>query len=372
MRCNNCGKKVQEGEFICPQCGNYIIEEWTEESPKNIEEKQELKEEKKPKVKQREKVEIEEFRVKDASGTKKNEFFYENEDLLEAYIGEDYKLIKKSPFNFWAFLFNWVYLLYRKLYITGIIGLIITWLLIILLRNYKYLLVYAGIVSIVLGFTFSKYYISIAKKRVEKIKAQEESEEEGIDKFTLAGICKERGGVNVPKALIIYLGFLVITFLCLFPISINMHHNEKFWKENSENLANCSSLVKTAYNNVLTDNEIGTVEEALCRVIKKNSKEYEIYVKTKKNSQTIYSCYATEKGYIFLKNRTTNLDVLLLEKSNGTLTEDQAQLLQELENIQKDYQTYYQKSQEEDKLILKKKNKEEKLNYIFTKEEIIR
>ena len=71
--------------------------------------------------------EYEEFNLKaDSSGTKDTEFYYENEDLLEAFIGEDYKSIKKIPFNLFAFLLNWGYVLYRKLYITGVIGLIVT------------------------------------------------------------------------------------------------------------------------------------------------------------------------------------------------------------------------------------------------------
>ncbi len=370
MRCNNCGKKVRDDELICPECGSYITgEEWKEEKTTNISPLPEKKEEKKQE--KREKVEIEEFRIKDASGTKKNQFYYENEDLLEAYIGEDYKLIKKSPFNIWAFLFNWVYLLYRKLYITGIAGLVISWIFILIFRNYKAILIYIGIVSLLLGIFFSKYYIWVSKQKVEKIKAQEE-ENGDSDKFTIANTCKENGGVNTTKALIIYLAFLLLIFISLFPISFNTSHNTKFWQENSENLANCTSVAKSAYANILVEDGLGTVEEAVCKVNKSTTKEYEVYLKTVKDNKVIYSYYVTDKGYISLKKRTTFLEELREERKAGTLSEEDQKLLAELEMIEKNYKNYYARALEEEEAIKKKKNKEEKLNYILTKEEIIR
>jgi len=374
MRCNNCGKKVKDDEIICPDCGNYIVQEdeWSEgRRPKIQHAEENPKEYYEAAKKEKPNEKVKEIRIKDASGTRKNQFFYENEDLLEAYIGEDYKLIKKSPFNIWAFLFNWIYFLYRKLYITGIIGLAISYFFIIYFRNYKYILIYVGVVSLLLSLIFSKYYIFVAKKRVEKIKKYAEECAED-DKFAIARICKKKGGVNVLRALLIYLVFLIVLFLSLFPISINKSHNSKFWEENSENLANCTAILRVAYENVLSEKNLGSAEEAICKVLKKSPKEYEIYIKTKYNANTYYSYYATEDGYISLKNRTVEMEDLELKRINGTITEVEESLLAELETIQKNYQEFYETSKEEDKLILKKKNKEEKLNYIFTKEEIIR
>jgi len=50
-----------------------------------------------------------------------------------------------------------MYILYRKMYIIGIIGIILT--AIIIKINPKYLLVYLGISMIFLGLIFNKLYI---------------------------------------------------------------------------------------------------------------------------------------------------------------------------------------------------------------------
>ena len=121
---------MRKEERFCESCGYYNGEKdnsgWDDNYDDHnlfddyeVEEKEEGNEE------------FEEFNLKDSSGTKKNEFSYENEDLLEAFIGEDYKPIKKIPFNIFAFLLNWSYLLYRKLYITGILGLVVTGIIIL-------------------------------------------------------------------------------------------------------------------------------------------------------------------------------------------------------------------------------------------------
>lgn len=368
MRCRSCGKKLKKDEYICPDCGTYnTIDDELEETSSSTIQRVESKPKKQEKVIKE--VQEKNFQIEDSSGTGKNQFYYKYEDLLEAYIGEDYKLIKKSPFNIWAFLFNWVYLLYRKLYITGIIGLIFSWIVVVFFQ--KYILIYIVAVSIILGFSFSKYYIFIAKKRVERIQ-DKEYEETNDDKFLIVNTCREKGGVNVVRALIIYFIFLILIFLCLVPISINTSHNTKFWNENAENLANCTTIVKSAYNNIQKEQALGAIEEAVCKVIKQSKKEYEVYIKTSTNNQEIYSYYITDGGNLFLQYQTTQLEALRIQKEKGTISLENEQLLSELEVIPTRYQKIYDQSLKDDQLIKRKKNKEEKLNFIFEKEEIIR
>ena len=397
MKCVKCGKKLKSNEKFCTYCGYYndeseeknwdnseeveedlIEENWydddtdiedeeveieeTKKEKKKKEKKQkpEKKKEKKPK-KEDKIVEIEE--VKEIKIKEDNEVYDQNERYIEAYIGEDYKLIKKSPFNIWAFLLNWMYVLYRKLYITGIIGLIIT--AVVAFFFTKYFLIYLIVVLLILGFGFNPYYIFIVKRKVNKIL----NDYEGTDSFSLENMCKEFGGVDTFVALIIYLLFLVTIVLSIIRPMINTNHNTKFWKENSENKANCTSMVKLIYKEEKTNYD--KITEALCK-INKNSKIYEFYLKTKKNNKVYYVYYETENDYLVFKYNTEYLDSLSKREKENKLTDAEKQTLREIRTLKTNYDSIRKKSLDEDKQIEKKTNKEEKLNYIFEYEELIR
>ncbi len=428
MKCTKCGKRVKSSEKFCTYCGNYVGEtndttswevgadlleeerilsdedelekenekfqkiELTEEEASKINtpvlietvEEDKAKEESKEKhhaVKRESKLEDdllndkdlndkefepEKISIKDSSGTKKTEYSYKNEDLLEAYIGEDYKIIKKMPINIWAFLLNWMYLLYRKLYITGVVGLVISWIVIKFFRPFIWY--YVAGVMILLGFAFNKYYIFISKRKVERIISKAEDD----DRFSLANTCKKKGGVNVPNALLIYFSFLVIVFFTFVTITINKSHNTKFYEENSTNQATCRRLIKTAYNNVESENKVGKASDATCKVMKKQQeKEFEIYIKTEKDNKFYYSFYATENGYIKFMNNTLELADLQIKRTNGYISAEEDKKLTELKTTEMNYQDTYNKAKEEDQLIEKKKDKEPKTSFIFTEEEII-
>ena len=401
MKCPNCGNKAGRKDIFCEVCGTYLKDQdrddWndeldldldTEEKEEAIEmdeeiiedkedsedfvdlkekkvEKKEEKEDKKDKKESKKKEKV--FSVKDSSGTGKK-FSYENEDLLEAYIGEDYKLIKKSFFNIWAFLFNWLYVLYRKLYVTGIIGLVISWVVIAFFKNWKYILIYLLIVSILLALLFSPYYIFISKRKVEKLKSQNEGE----DSFTLSGICKEKGGVKVLPALLFYSVFLILVFFTITSLRFTLTFRTKYWEENRDNLANCTSLVKVVYRNISENHEVGDVNEAVCKIITADTKEYEVYVKTKKEKEIIYSYYKTQNGYIARRGDTVLLNELIERQKKVILTEDEKQKLMELQSMEINYQKYHDQAEKEDLLIKQRKDKKEKLSYVLNKEEIIR
>ena len=385
MKCIKCGKRLKNNEKFCTYCGYYndeseaknwddtneeedlLEENWYDEDEikdddetiiEPVKKKKKKKEKKVKEPKEKPKKEIKEIKIKED-----NEVYDQNERYIEAYIGEDYKLIKKSPFNIWAFLLNWMYFLYRKLYITGIIGLVITALVAFFLT--KYFLIYMIITLLIIGFGFNFYYVFIIKRRVNKILV----DYEGSDSFSLEKMCKEFGGVNIMFALIIYFIFLVIIILSIVKPSFNTSHNAKFWKENSENEANCSSLVRLTYQDEKT--RYDKVEEAVCKV-NKNSKNYEIYLKTIKNKKTVYVYYETKDSYIVYKNNTEYLDLLNKKKKEKTITTEEQKLLSDIKMIISNYKSIRSKSIEEDKLIKNKTNREEKLNYIIDYQEIIR
>ena len=391
MKCIKCGKRLKKNEKFCTYCGYYndteekanwntdneeedlLEENWYDddfkseedevviESPKKEKKKKEIKE--KPVKEEKQQKVKKEKEITEVKFKEDNEIYDENERYLEAYIGEDYRLIKKSPFNIYAFILNWMYFLYRKLYITGIIGLIIT--AIVAFFFTKYFLIYLIITLIVLGIGFNPYYIFISKRKVNKIL----NDYEGSDSFSLENTCAELGGVNVVFALIIYLIFLIIIIVSIVKVNINTDHNTNYWKENSENKANCGSLTRLAYRE--EKNNYNKIEEALCKV-NKNSGNYEIYLKAIKNKKTIYIYYETENDYIVYKNNTGLLDSLKKKQKDKTIDKEEEKILNDMDTIISNYKIINNKSKEEDKQIKNKTNREEKLNYIFAYEELIR
>lgn len=379
MKCKKCGKKLKNKELFCTICGYYNGEldngaTLVQGDLQNDELGVSLGEN----ANAYDGESVEGIQIDFASNDthvdasnntnalEDSSFYYENEAFLEAYIGEDYAQIKKWPFNIWAFILNWIYLLYRKLYVTGIVGLLMSLLFIVFVR--RYLIVFFIVTMIALGFLFNYYYVFVAKKKVERIIKRME----GTDNFTLMNIMKEEGGVNVPLALAIYAAFLLVLFFCLVNFKFNSNHNTKYWKENSENRANCSYLIKLAYIDIQKQGSIGKAESAVCRVISGTTKEHEIYIKALYENRSIYVFYATENKKIIYKDNTSSLMDLELLQANTALTPEQSQKMASLKEIENNYQNVYIKAKKEDELIQKRKNTQEKMNYIFDEEEIIR
>ena len=349
MRCKKCGKRIKRGELFCTVCGYYNGEVENNDWDTNFQE-----------------VTTDEFKeTKKEEKPKQEDFSYEHEDLLEAYIGEDYKIIKKWPFNVYAFFLNFIYLLYRKLYITGTIGLIIT--AIVITKFSGILIPYIIIMMLLLGFGFNYYYVFICKKKIEEIMR----DYDGSDKFSLLNICEEKGGVNILFALLIYLAFILIVFFSFARININ-RENTKFWQENSENQATCISLVKISYGELETYKIPGTAKEGVCKISKDNFTEYEVYIKTEKNGKEYYSYFQTEGEGLLYKDNTSRITFLEKKRQKDTITNDEQSELNSLKQMKANYEDIKSQSKTEDNLIKTKKNKSEKLNYVFTQEEIIR
>ena len=351
MKCKNCGKRIKKQELFCHSCGYYNGDStnvsWDNEADLFAEDK---KEEQEPTEKNEE----------------SEEFAYENEDLLEAFIGDDYKAIKNSKFNIWAFLLSWVYFIYRKLLIIGSVGLLIAGLIIVFIRSL--LIVYLIISMIACGFAFNPIYINIAKKKIEKMINDNPDE----DRYTLSNLAMEKGGESIIYALVFYAIFLIIIFFALVPFNINKNHNTNYWKENSENQANCISLIKTAYNTIEEEADLGDITEAACKVEKTTEKNYEVYLKTVKDDNTIYSYYKTENKYLRFINNTERYIELEKSNANGTITEADKELYNIIKSIESNYQDIFNQSKKEVQLIADKENTSERTNYIFTREEIIR
>ena len=141
-----------------------------------------------------------------------------DDDLLRAFIGNNYEKITTRPFNIAAFFFNSLYMCYRKMFGYGIL----TFLVFLVIYNVGNAIAPAlsFILSvglwIVIGLYANKLYLSYAKKKIAIIKATypQKSNEE------LKSICAAKGGTSVGK---IFLGLLAqfgIALVVLFIMAL--------------------------------------------------------------------------------------------------------------------------------------------------------
>lgn len=388
MQCKKCGHKLKRNETFCTVCGYYndedidldeneviesVIDDYEEEDSKedNLNLDNEDTSDEDYSVDDDEPLGNDEYEPYDDFDDKKEkedtvDYYYTNEDCLEAYIGEDYNVIKKKFFNIYAFLLSWAYVLYRKLYITGILGLLLA--LLCLLKSKVLLIIYLVVSMVIWGFLFNKYYIFVAKKRIERYIAKSDD----TDRYKMVNICAKRGGVSILKALLIYLIFLGGIVYLFTSNKVMKTSKQYFWKENTANKANCLSLVRAAYKNK-EELKMGEALEGACSIqIKKGKKQFDVYLKTEYENVMIYTYFTTEGDYIVYKNNTKSMNELMAKKANKTITEEETKLLKEKQIIESTYKEIYDKSIQEDQLIDKKQNKEQKLNYIYSDEEITR
>lgn len=123
---------------------------------------------------------------------------YNDEDLLKAFIGNNYEKITRSPFNLAGFFFTSLYMFYRKMFLYGLLAFLINLVILCLANNY--LVTYAF--NVVVGLFINKIYLSYAKKKIATIKSKNNLK--SVDE--LKSICSSKGGTSVPR---IFLGLAV-------------------------------------------------------------------------------------------------------------------------------------------------------------------
>ena len=167
-----------------------------------------------------------------------------DDELLKAFIGNNYNKITTRRFNIPGFFFTSFYMFYRKMFLYGILVFIVDLIIINLIKNS---LIMSILIGIVVGLFVNKLYLYYAKKKINKIKL--ENSQKSIDE--LKNICTIKGGTSVGK---IFLGFLteigialVITifmFIIGFGSFVGSFFNSDFWNMASEKhkINNPSSL----------------------------------------------------------------------------------------------------------------------------------
>lgn len=140
----------------------------------------------------------------------------EDDELLRAFIGNNYDKITTRPFNIAGFFFTTFYMFYRKMFGYALLVFLLHLVVLNVINNFIVIIAFNVVVGLVVGLLVNKIYLSYAKKKIAIIKVsnQQKSTEE------LKSICVSKGGTSVGK---IFLGFITelgIAFIVMFVMLI--------------------------------------------------------------------------------------------------------------------------------------------------------
>lgn len=347
MECRQCGKILSEQEKFCTYCGHYNDPNEKDESLKPVE----LNSKTGVLLNEHNKRIKEEYEDKGNFKTK----------CLKTYLGSDYKNVSSGGFNLYALLFSWIYFINKKMYLIGIIGLVIAGVLVIYQRIA--LIVFAILSMIFSGIFFNKIYLSTVTKKVDKIISLSDNPHE------ILKLVKKAGKDNVFLTLGIYLVFLVIivTLYTVFDGKIGI--TDKFWQDNSNNKATCLSIAKAA-KKISPVNSVGFLIGAECVVIDTNTEQYEMYLKFDKGNQFVVERYLTKDSRVNFVEGTNELKEY--QKNLNKLNDTEKANYDKMIALERKYKQIEQSAELEDDLIKRGKNISPKKYFVLTEEEVNR
>ncbi len=135
--------------------------------------------------------------------------YIDDDILLKSFIGNNYEKITTKSFNIAAFFFTALYMFYRKMFLYGLLLIIISTILSFIFKSSFISL----IICVLVGLFINKIYISFAKNKIAKIKASHplSSSEE------LRALCTKKGGTSIGTVI---LGILIQTVIGIISILV--------------------------------------------------------------------------------------------------------------------------------------------------------
>lgn len=208
MNCPSCGSNVNQGEIFCRVCGTKIVSQ---------------------SVQQNTMVQSNENQQNYAQ----SQYIYNNysndEALINAYIGKNADKLKNGGFSVCTFFFGNIYVLYRKMWLLGIIWFLVSMIISMFLSSLSSILTLVA--CIVFSTQFNKWYLKHVEEKVAKIK----SENPNASHEQLLMLCTQKGGTTVIPIIVVVILYIVlfgIVFLAILGGSLEES------KENSGNLSN--------------------------------------------------------------------------------------------------------------------------------------
>ncbi|MBR6136615.1 MAG: zinc-ribbon domain-containing protein [Bacilli bacterium] len=378
MVCKNCGNELKENERFCTMCGTFNDPNDDDDIPVGVETFQVPTENPTIENPEEEFPEIDEFKIggktKEEKPKKekvkkerppKEEYVPVGDPNIIAYIGEDYRWIVDRPFNIYALLLSFIYFLYRKMYLIGFLGLLLSGFVVKLFPIAT--IPYIALVMIGSGFLFNKIYLDTVERKVNKIVQNAEPGED------VAELCRKKGGVNVFTPFLFFFLFLIIMFLSYVRI-MPFYRTSKYWSANSDNLANCKRMGRNVYENLGETVKNGELEELICEIIiGTDKKHYNFYLKMVDNGQLRYLYYEDNgRGFEDLRGSTDFIEDLEKTKEKYGLADSDQEFLDTSKDLPNKFDALKDDASYEDKAILNGKDTKEKTHFRFNKDDLYR
>ncbi len=237
MYCNKCGAELKKGDSFCGYCGNKIGDT-IENEPKvdnNV-----------------------------AEESKVNNTF-EDEELINAFMGPKADKFKGNDFSFLTLFFRGLYLLYRKMYLYGLLWIFALPIVAAIIPIIGGILPLAA--AIVMGIYFNKIYLDFVKKKVAEIK----NIYKGKTREELIEICKTKGGTTwVP--VIIYIVITVVISVAIIAFFIYLIRSGEF-DDIIDSDFDIDNIVEETKENTVYEKDTELEKESLLYLVPKGFEE---------------------------------------------------------------------------------------------------
>ncbi len=180
-----------------------------------------------------------------------NSIVNSDEELLKAFVGNNYEIISRRKFNFAAFFFGFLYMFYRKMFLHGLLTATVLIIIVNLIDN----TIIQGELDIALfifiGLITNKMYLNYANKKISRIKST--NNQKSIDE--LKEICSKTGRTSISG---LFLGFLVAVVIAI--VFVSTVGNSKIFSNLFKNIKNTSEPTDDGgtTNNSNNDKNSGT------------------------------------------------------------------------------------------------------------------
>ena len=156
------------------------------------------------------------------------------EELVNIFIGKNVNSLKKKGFSLNAFIFGFIYVLYRKMWILGL-----AWFGVMVFANiflFPISIIIAIFIRIIMGVTFKDIYIKHVYEQVTKIKL--ENKDMSIE--YISEKCKKRGGTTIVLIIVAVAFYTVVILFIGLLIAVIL--NSRFL----DNISDKKAIIETS------------------------------------------------------------------------------------------------------------------------------
>lgn len=148
------------------------------------------------------------------------------EKLMDAYIGKNADKLKNGGFSLNVFFFGNIYVLYRKMWLLGILWFVGSMIVSMFLSSFSSLI--STFVGIYISTQFKNMYLNHVKEQVKKI----QTENVGKTYEELKLICEKKGGTTIWPVIIFILFYVVLIGLFFLLSFASIYDTMEKSKEN--------------------------------------------------------------------------------------------------------------------------------------------